>query len=69
MATRLQKSQIIRLLDVFFLGPLMIWFALENVDPAAPMPAHLLAFFGLTTILYNGYNYLGNVIRLPPLPF
>jgi hypothetical protein len=69
MASGLQKGQMMRLLDVFFLGPLMLWFALENVDPEAPIPAYLLAFFGVTTILYNGYNYVGNLIRLPPLPF
>lgn len=72
MTTWLQKSQAIRLFDVFFLGPLMLWFALEHVDPVAPMPAYLLAFFGVTTILYNGYNYLGNLTHLthlPPLPF
>jgi len=60
-----------RIIDVFFLGPLMLWFALENVDPDAPTPAYVLAFFGITTILYNGYNWLGNVLPggLPPLPF
>jgi hypothetical protein len=69
MASGLQKGQMMRLLDVFLLGPLMLWFALEHVDPVAPMPAYLLAFFGVTTILYNGYNYVGNLTRLPPLPF
>lgn len=65
-----EKLQPMRLLDVFFLGPLMIWFALRHVDPIDPLPAYTLAFFGVTTILYNGYNWMGNVVRwLPPLPF
>jgi hypothetical protein len=64
------KSQPMRLLDVFFLGPFMVWFALRNIDPMDPLPAYVLAFFGITTILYNGYNWLGNVIHgIPRLPF
>ena len=60
-----EKSQLVRLLDVFALGPFMVYFAYEaqNVDEAAKA---FLAASGVTTVLYNGQNYLGNVgVRIP----
>lgn len=49
------KSQTIRLLDVFLIGPLMIyggWKLRKEV------PGSTLALFGVATIIYNGINYL-----------
>ena len=60
-----EKSQLVRLLDVFALGPFMVYFAYEaqNVDEAAKA---FIAASGVTTVLYNGQNYLGNVgVRIP----
>lgn len=54
------KTQFIRLLDVFFIGPLMIWFALyASIDPNST-PAILLIVTGIATIIYNGLNFIGN---------
>lgn len=53
-----QKSQNIRLLDVFLIGPIMIYGAYKsNMHPALKVT---LAFFGICTIYYNGKNYLIN---------
>ena len=52
------KTQFIRLLDVFFIGPLMIWFALyASVDPNS-IPAILLIVSGIATIIYNALNFI-----------
>lgn len=51
------KGQNMRLFDVFFLGPLMVLGGLK-ARKEAPVVGTLLSFFGLTTIYYNGRNYL-----------
>ena len=58
--TRGDKSQGIRLVDVFLLGPFMIWFGIM----AEAMPTWsrvLMVLFGVATIYYNGRNYLMNI--------
>ena len=54
------KSQEIRLVDVFLLGPFMIWFgvASEGVPEWAGI---FMIVFGVFTIVYNARNYLINV--------
>jgi hypothetical protein len=57
------KSQWVRLLDVFVLGPFMIWYALMTAGDAAALPAGAaIALFvgGVLTIVYNGSNWLRN---------
>jgi len=56
------KWQIIRLIDVLFLGPFMIWLAaklesLSEIDSWIPVT---LIFFGCTTIMINLYFFLKN---------
>lgn len=50
------KPQSVRLADVFFIGPFMIYAAgkskLNKIDRAT------LIGLGVATILYNGYNYI-----------
>lgn len=50
------KPQFVRLADVFFIGPFMIYAAgkskLSKTDRAT------LVGLGIATILYNGYNYI-----------
>lgn len=50
------KPQFVRLADVFFIGPFMIYAAgkskLSKTDRAT------LIGLGIATILYNGYNYI-----------
>jgi len=52
------KTQAIRLLDIFLIGPLMIYFGQKN-KPLTPFSI-LLIFFGATTIMYNLKNYVFN---------
>jgi len=45
------KSQAVRLLDVFFVGPWMIRAGIRGRDD-------VLVALGVLTVLYNGANYL-----------
>lgn len=57
MNAELGKSQQVRLLDVFVLGPFMVWFAYEARD--VPDWARLaLGLSGAATIAYNARNYV-----------
>jgi hypothetical protein len=48
------KPQLVRLADVFFIGPLMIWGGLK----IRGLGGYTLAGLGAATIWYNGRNYL-----------
>ena len=50
------KSQAVRLVDVFVLGPFMIWMASRPSD-APPLARAALGVSGLLTIAYNGENW------------
>ena len=50
------KTQGIRLLDVFLIGPLMIYFG--HISKHVSIFSMLLTFFGATTITYNLKNYI-----------
>jgi hypothetical protein len=50
------KAQGVRLLDVFLLGPLMIYVA-RRYRLHEPERT-LLLWTGIGTILYNGFNYM-----------
>jgi hypothetical protein len=50
------KTQTIRLLDVFLIGPLMIYFG--YMSKHVSIFSMLLTFFGATTITYNLKNYI-----------
>lgn len=50
--------QDIRLLDVFFIGPVMVYAGLQKSLPT-PLRVTLVAL-GVATILYNGHHYLLN---------
>ena len=51
------KSQSVRLVDVFLLGPLMIYIAWNHNEKINALYLYLLLFFGATTISYNARNY------------
>lgn len=55
----ISKHQIIRLADVFIIGPLMIHAGSQN--KFSKIVNISLMVFGAATILYNGRNYLLNV--------
>ena len=63
------KSQPIRLIDVFFLGPFMMYYGYKMKNEYKNS-ANLMILFGLLTILYNGYNFLNinNPNKYSPLP-
>lgn len=51
------KTQQVRLMDVFLLGPFMLWFA--AVASEAPQWARVaMAVAGVMTSLYNGCHFL-----------
>lgn len=50
------KSQPVRVLDMFVIGPLMIAGAVAAYH-RSPIVAVPLVFFGVTTIVYNAVNY------------
>ena len=51
------KAQPIRLLDVFFVGPLMVYGG-RKVARTEPVAGNMLMLLGALTIWYNGKNYL-----------
>lgn len=51
------KAQIVRVADVFFVGPLMIYGG-RHLRKKQRLPGMTLEVLGWLTILYNGYNYL-----------
>jgi hypothetical protein len=62
-----EKSQWVRLFDVLVLGPFLIWFGLKHNED---WTGTAVIIAGVMTVLYNGYNWLGNVVKwLPRLPF
>lgn len=60
------KSQNMRLFDIAVLGPLMIWGGAK----AGGLRGTALAFFGITTMIYNARNYarVRNMAAAPPAP-
>ena len=50
------KTQRIRLLDVFLIGPLMTYSGMK-LRGSNPVAGTVLALFGVSTILYNAKNY------------
>ena len=61
-----QKGQFTRLIDVLILGPFMIRFGLFNNG----LEGYVMILAGVSTIFYNGYNFLGIYTKgkIPPLP-
>lgn len=53
----LQKSQTMRLIDVFFVGPALIYYGMRSPDPLEKL---IVGGIGAATIIYNGRNYLQN---------
>ena len=57
--TEISKSQNIRLLDVFFIGPYMIYIS-KKAKGISKLESFTLFALGVATIFYNGKNYLKN---------
>lgn len=52
------KSQRIRLLDVFAIGPLMVAGGVALDRRGHDLAGAALAVLGLSTVVYNGINYI-----------
>lgn len=52
------KTQQVRLLDVFLIGPLMVWGGSALKNSGHPLAGTLLSITGVATVVYNGKNYL-----------
>lgn len=50
-----KKSQEVRLWDVLFIGPFLLWIAFKG--SVTPLDAIILGLLGALTIGYNLYNY------------
>jgi len=59
--TEKEKSQFVRLVDVFVLGPFMMWVSQQNRMSADNR--RVLWLIGLATIIYNGKNFLANIAQ------
>lgn len=55
LAPEVQKAQWLRLLDVFVLGPLLVWQATRPANPRWARAAFAVA--GIGAIVYNWNNY------------
>ncbi len=65
-----EKSQAVRLIDIFIIGPFLIFYALKTRPQATIEEFAAIIIIAILTIIYNGYNYLANIFpkALPPLP-
>jgi len=54
----IQKTQLIRLADVFFIGPVMIHGGRRLAKHEEPVLGGILALLGIATIVYNGKNWI-----------
>lgn len=55
--TEKEKSQRIRLVDMFLLGPFMIWFGIQ-AQAVPDLAKGVMVISGIATVIYNGRNYL-----------
>tara|TARA_R110002050_G_scaffold65113_2_gene141265 strand:- start:1385 stop:1555 length:171 start_codon:yes stop_codon:yes gene_type:complete len=53
-----EKSQFVRLIDVFYIRPFLIF--LSNKNTLSENNKRILLITGILTIIYNGRNYLKN---------
>ena len=56
---KVSKSQPVRLVDIFLLGPFMIWFGLIATGVSVTFKV-IMVISGIATVIYNGRNYLVN---------
>lgn len=57
------KTQLIRLVDIFLIGPLMIYIGIinfERLENIQKIISLVLIFFGASTITFNLKNYILN---------
>ena len=52
------KTQYVRLVDIFIYGPYLTYLAFQNEYIFSIFEKIFILFLGITTITYNGKNYL-----------
>lgn len=60
LATGVQKTQYVRLVDILLYGPYLIYLSLKKTYTFTYLEKIFLIFFGATTITYNLRNLIGN---------
>jgi hypothetical protein len=58
LASGNSKTQYVRLLDIFIYGPYLTYLAFQTNYTFTIIEKIFLLFLGITTITYNGKNYL-----------
>ena len=58
LATGSQKTQYVRLVDIFIYGPYLIYLSSQDNYEFSIYEKIFLLFLGATTITYNARNYL-----------
>lgn len=53
-----EKTQLVRLINIFVYGPYLIFLGLQNMYVFTEFEKLFLLFFGAIAILYNTRNYL-----------
>lgn len=56
----MSKTQFVRLLDIFILGPFMIYFAFKVKQHVSQEEFLAMTTAGVLTIAYNANNYFGH---------
>lgn len=54
----LVKSQQVRLIDIFILGPAMVYVAVNSKQKVPDLIRAFVCVSGVATTLYNGVNYI-----------
>lgn len=57
-ANRESKTQYVRLVDIFIYGPYLTYLAFQKEYVFSIFEKIFILFLGITTITYNGRNYL-----------
>lgn len=60
---QIEKSQEVRLIDVFILAPFMVWFGMK-AEGVPKLAKTAMIVSGILTALYNGRNYLINTGKI-----
>ena len=55
------KTQYVRLIDIFIYGPYLTYLAFQKEYVFSIFEKIFILFLGITTITYNGKNYLKNI--------
>lgn len=55
-----QKSQTIRLIDVFIIAPVLVYAGIKHREQMGNILSNALILFGTATAYYNAKNYLIN---------